>query len=235
MSCKVVICDDNKNIRMFLELMLQSHEGMSVVGMGENGKDAVSLCKKLKPDLLLIDMEMDSAYDGIDAIKNIREFDLNVKIIVLTIYNNNDYLGKSFANGADNFLLKDQSPVEIYETIENVLSGKSSFSQHVATGLKDFIVSHHKENSEHDLAYKEATRIYKMLTKTELEIVVLLHKGYTRNEIAQIKVVESGTVKTHITHILRKFHHKKTASFIEELDKIDFFAYLEEVSAEGDI
>jgi len=225
----VVLCDDNKNIRAFLRFVLSEQHNIDFVAEGENGSDAVRLCRELSPALLLIDIEMATKTDGIDAIEEIRTFNSEIKIIVITVYDNDDFVIDAFARGADNFLLKDQTPDEILAIIDSTINGQSNISQIVAQKLKNYIARNvHKKNTN-ETNYIESVRILSLLTNTELDILILLRQGLTRKEISDIKMVELGTIKTHITNLLKKFENNRSSDLIKYLENMGFFDFLDTI------
>ena len=230
MPYKIVICDDNKNVRAFLKMILTQRSNIDVIAEGSSGADAVFLCRKFSPDLLLIDVQMEEDSDGINAISKIREFSSEIKIIVLTVYSNDEFVINAFRNGADNFILKDLSAEEILKTVEDTLHGTSTLSQMVANKLKNFVKRDGDVQKEREENYCRSVQIISLLTKTELEILLMIRDGKNREEISKEKVIEEGTVKTHITNILKKLKYRKTADAIRELEKIGFFYYADEIS-----
>lgn len=233
MPIRFVICDDDPFFRSFLRMLLAGQNNFTLVAEGASGAEAVTLCREYKPDLLLIDIQMESECDGIDAIKEIRAFDEDLRIVVLTVYGNEAYIVNAFRNGADNFLCKEQSAQEIMETIQDVLTVRPRLSQNVAHALKSYVARTSERERQAETNYKQAVEILSMLTKTELEILILLRQGYTREGIAQKKVVELGTIKTHINRILKKFNVRRTSVVLQRLESIDFFRYIDEQMITG--
>lgn len=225
---RVVICDDDPFFRDFFRMLLAQQGDFTVVAEGASGADAVSLCKEHRPDLLLVDVQMDSPAAGIDAIRAIRSFDSEVRIIVLTVYGSDKYIIGSFRNGADGFLQKDQAVPEIMKTIRDVLAGKVRISQDVAQALKSYISQTGQREQLAEANYRQCMEIQSMLTRSELEILLLLRRGYTREAIAKKKVIELSTIKTHINRILKKFNARRTSAVLKKLDEIDFFRYVSE-------
>ena len=200
---------------------------MEVVAEGESGHDAVRLCRELRPSLLLTDIEMESKVDGLEAIDKIRCFDSDVKIIVLTVYDSDDFIVDSFVYGADNFIIKDQTHTEMLSIIESTLNGEAHISQIVAKKLKNHVVSNVQKKQQEKKNYVENMRTLSVITKTEMEILLLLRQGLTRKEISSIKMVELGTIKTHITNILKKFKRNRVSVLIKEFEEAGFFDCLE--------
>lgn len=226
MAHRIIVCDDNRHMREFLRWIIKSHPALDLVTEGESGAQAVALCREHHPDLMLIDVQMEGPCDGIDAIAEIRRFDGHVKLIVFTVYSNDEFVIRAFQNGADNFLLKDTAGAEICKAIDDTLAGNEQLSQLVAKKLRDYVASGSLQPQRDDI--QEIVHLLGVLTRTEQEILQLLHKGYSREDISRLKVVEPITIKAHITNILRKTGQHRTRQLIEHLEEIGFFRYTNE-------
>lgn len=229
MPYRIVVCDDCKNVRDFLRYIIKTRVDLNIVAEGSSGSEAVSLCKTYKPDLILIDIEMKERDDGIFAIKKIRNVDSNVKIIVLTAYSNDEFIINAFKNGADNFIMKELPPDNILEVIYDTMKGSVWLSPVVAQKLKKFITRGDEITRTKEQKYIEAMKALSMLTRTEIEILLMVRKGYSRREISDEKVVSLGTVKTHITNILKKLDYNNMKDAIKGLETIGFFTYISEI------
>lgn len=229
MPYKIVVCDDCKNVRNFLRYIIKTREDLSIVAEGTSGAEAVRLCRLYKPDLILIDIEMQEKDDGIHAIRKIRNIDSNIKIIVLTAYSNDEFIVNAFKNGADNFILKELPPGSILEVIYGTMKGSVWLSPVVAKKLKMFITRSDEITRTKEKKYVEAMKVLSMLTRTEIEILLMIREGYSRREISDEKVVSLGTVKTHITNILKKLEYSNMKDAIKGLESIDFFTYVSEI------
>lgn len=106
---KVIVVDDQKIIREGLKMILSLDDEIEVLGEGENGLDAISLCRDLNPDVVLIDIRM-PIMDGVLATEKIKELNKGIKILILTTFNEDEYIFKSIKNGANGYLLKDADP-----------------------------------------------------------------------------------------------------------------------------
>lgn len=232
MAYRIVICDDNAHVRAFLGIILSQAQGMHVVAEGVSGRDAVALCRSQQPDLLLVDVQMETDHDGIEAIAQIRQFDTSVKIIVLTVYSDDDFIIEAFQSGADNFIMKDLSPGEILQNISETLAGNARLSQLVAGKLKNYVARSGQTQRDREEKRRRAVKILSSLTRTELEILQLVRQGYTREEISHKKYIELGTVKTHINRLLKKLSCKRTAEAIHMLEDIGFFDYVDSLENE---
>jgi len=231
MSRRLIVCDDNKNMRAFLQWIINAHPDLELVAEGESGAQAVALCRTHRPDLMLIDVQMDSANDGIDAIAEIRRFDSEVKIIVLTVYSDDNFVINAFRNGANNFLLKDTSAPEILRAIEDTLEDNEVLSQMVAKKLRNYVARSASmvQQPAQQKDIRDVMQLMNAFTRTEQEILTLLHEGYTRKEISAQKVIEPVTVKAHISNILRKVKLHRMDQVLSYLEEIGYFSYFNDI------
>jgi len=191
---KVLIVDDQALIREGLSLMLSLYDEIQIVGQATNGEEALNFLKKEKADVILMDIRM-PIMDGVEATKLIKDSYPNVKIIILTTFNEDEYILKGLKNGADGYILKDISSKELVDTIKSVHNGNMMFHGDVAKTLASAVVD--KKNAKKE-------EIFNSLTARELEIAKLIGQGKSNKEISQILYITEGTVKNHVTKILDK-------------------------------
>lgn len=191
---KVLIVDDQALIREGLSLMLSLYDEIQIVGQVTNGEEALNFLKKEKADVILMDIRM-PIMDGVEATKLIKDSYPNVKIIILTTFNEDEYILKGLKNGADGYILKDISSKELVDTIKSVHNGNMMFHGDVAKTLASAVVD--KKNAKKE-------EIFNSLTARELEIAKLIGQGKSNKEISQILYITEGTVKNHVTKILDK-------------------------------
>ncbi len=183
-SIRVLIADDHPVVRRGLTALIEGWKDMKLVGEASTGKEAVDLYRRLRPDVTLLDLRMPEM-DGIAAIKVIRAQDAAVRIIVLTIYDDDEDIYRALQAGAAAYLLKDASPEELAETVRAVHAGQMRIPPAVAAKLAQRL----RESG---------------LTARELEILRLLAAGKSNKEIATTLGLSGNTVKVHITHLFSK-------------------------------
>jgi len=206
---KVLIVDDQALIREGLSLMLSLYDEVEIVGQVSHGKEAIDFLKKEEVDVILMDIRM-PVMDGVEATKIIKEEYPNVRIIILTTFNEDEYILKGLKNGADGYVLKDISSKELVNTIKSVYNGDVMLHKDVAKTLAIAIMNN-KDRKENILS---------RLTDRELEIAKLIGEGKSNKEISQILYITEGTVKNHITKILDKLQLRdrtQLALFIKDL------------------
>ncbi len=188
---RLVVVDDHVLFRRGLVSLLADMPEFEVVGEAGNGLDAMDVVKETRPEVVLMDINM-PRMDGILAVQGLREAKITVKILMLTIsQDDGDLLGAIHA-GADGYLLKNTEPEELRRSILRVCQGQGALSPEVtSTVLK--IVARHQGNETQTL-----------LSDRELEVLACLADGQTTIQIANHLFISENTVKTHIRHILEK-------------------------------
>lgn len=194
---KVLIVDDQNLIREGLAMMLNLYDTISIVGEATNGKDAIKVLGRQEVDLILMDIRM-PIMDGVEATKIIKEKHPEVKVLILTTFNEDEYIFEGLKNGADGYLLKDISSEELVKAIQTVYEGNILLQPDVAKKMISSIDRKQTKQSNLDKG------IFKELTKKEYEIALLIGEGKSNKEIVEILYIAEGTVKNHITRILDK-------------------------------
>lgn len=191
---KVLIVDDQNLIREGLAMMLSLYDTIILVGTANNGKEAIDALEGQDVDLILMDIRM-PLMDGVEATKIIKERYPNVKVLILTTFNEDEYIFEGLKNGADGYLLKDISSEELVKAIETVYQGNILLQPDIAKRMVDSIYKKDKGSKNDKL---------KELTKREYEIALLVGEGKSNKEISNKLFITEGTVKNHITKILDK-------------------------------
>jgi len=190
---KVLIVDDQSLIREGLRMMLSLYDEIIIVGEATNGKKAIEFLDKEEVDLILMDIRM-PIMDGVEATRIIKEKYPKIKVLILTTFNEDEYIFEGLKNGADGYLLKDIPSEELVKAIETVYKGNVLLQPDVA---KKIIAAMSPKNPiKKDILFK--------LTKRENEIALLISEGKTNREISQLLFITEGTVKNHLTNILDK-------------------------------
>lgn len=213
---KVLIVDDQSLIREGLNTMLSLYDTIFIVDEATNGKEAIEILGREEIDLILMDIRM-PVMDGVEATKQIKENYPNTKVLILTTFNEDEYIFEGLKSGADGYLLKDISSKELVKAIETVYRGNTLLQSDVAKKMIKSIGD--KVNIQDSVA----NTIFKELTKKEYEIALLIGEGKSNKEIGKILYIAEGTVKNHITKILSKLELRdrtQLAVLIKEYSKI---------------
>ena len=191
---RVVIADDHELARAGLQAMLTNQRGLKLVGEATNGSEALELCRRLQPDLALIDVRM-PGLDGLSTCRAIKQECPGTSVILVTIHENTEYLFDALKAGAAGYVLKDISQRELITSIQGVLRGDSMLNKELVIRLLQRLTTEtpHQDEEAPD-----------RLSPREREVLQLLARGQTNREIAQHLTVSSSTVKIHVEHILAK-------------------------------
>lgn len=196
---KVLIADDQELIRDSLSYMLGTYEKLEVVGTAMNGREAVDQALHLRPDVILMDVRM-PVMDGISALNEIKEKIPEIKVIVLTTFDEDEYIYKSIMKGASGYLLKSCATDELVNAIEVVYGGKALLNPDVTKIVMELFSDMAKSN----FTPLNKEDILESITKNELKIIKLIGMGYSNKEINYELNFSEGTVRNYISSILQK-------------------------------
>lgn len=193
-SIRIVIADDHAVVREGLRTLISTKPGMEVVGEAADGAEAVTKVRALAPDVILLDMVMPRK-NGLQAIHEIKQENPGARILVLTSFDDDERVFSAIKAGALGYLLKDSSPQQLLQAIQDVYQGRSSL--HPSIALKVI----RELNQPSDLPPTEEP-----LTEREMETLRLIAQGLTNQEIADTLTISERTVGKHVSNILDKLH-----------------------------
>lgn len=206
---KVLLVDDQQILAEGIKSVLQTSSELSVVGIASDGLRAVDACMQLKPDVVLMDIRMPNM-NGVVATKRIKEIDDNIKIIVLTTFDDSDYILSAINNGASGYLLKDIGATALIDAIKNAYNGDTILPAKIAKKITDAaaMVTNDKEYK-----LKKAFN----LSEREVEIALMLYDGFTNRQIASALKLTDGTSRNYISSIYLKLGVDGRAAAVEKI------------------
>jgi NarL family two-component system response regulator LiaR len=191
---RVLICDDQDIVRQGLEVILSTVSSIEVVGAAEDGAQALELVSQTRPDVVLMDLKM-PGMNGIVATQRIRDQFPEVKVLVLTTYDADEWVFDAIRSGASGYLLKDTPREELIRAIEGTASGKT----HVDPDVAGKLFAHAARTTP-----EPKTKIVEELSAREVEVLKLLARGLSNADIAQRLFLSEGTVRNYVSAILAK-------------------------------
>jgi DNA-binding NarL/FixJ family response regulator len=215
---RVLIVDDDDLMRAGLRGVLASDERIELVGEANDGRQAVYRTRLLKPDVVLMDVRMPDL-DGISATRELLTAFPDVKVVILTTFEQDDYIFGALSAGASGFLLKRTRPEELIAAIHTIAAGDSLLSPSVTSRVIERMAGQPSPDATRDARLQE-------LTPRETEVLSLMARGLSNAEIAATLVIEESTVKTHVKRILAKLDARDRVQAV-------IFAYESGLSSAG--
>jgi two-component system, NarL family, response regulator LiaR len=192
---KVLICDDQVMVRQGLQTILNNADAnIQVVGLAQDGADALDLIPRRKPNVILMDLKMPNM-NGVQATRMIKKTYPKIKILVLTTYDADEWVFDAIRAGADGYLLKDANQSQLVKAIQDVAAGQTPVDPAVAGKLFTQVAQHAPEND---------TTLAEKLSAREVELLSLLAKGFSNADIAEQLFLSEGTVRNYLSNIFTK-------------------------------
>jgi DNA-binding NarL/FixJ family response regulator len=191
---KIIICDDQAIVRDGLVMLLKLEKDVQIIGTAEDGAQVVELVEKERPDLVLMDLKM-PIMNGVEATRRIKARFPEIKVLVLTTYDDDQWVFDAIQAGASGYLLKDTPREKLVEAVRGTVTGKSYVDPSIAGKVLEQVSSHQTQ---------PATSITNKLTDREIEILRLVARGLSNTDIAERLFLSEGTVRNHVSAILSK-------------------------------
>ena len=206
-SYHIVLVDDHILFRQGLKRILDERSDLEVVGEVDCGLELLKLLKNLVPDLIILDISMPNLR-GIEAIHEIKMNHPKVKILVLTMHKDREYLHQAITAGAEGYLLKEDADAELFSAIDRVRRGRIYVSPNLSEGLTDDWVK--ISRGDHQPSFEP-----ERLTVREREVLKLIAEGKSGREIGDLLFISARTVERHRANIMEKLNLKKTADLVK--------------------
>ncbi len=212
MKIKVLIADDNSFIREGMKIILSTYEEFEVLETVNDGQEALDYCKKHDVDIALLDVRMPNM-NGVEATKLICE-ETKTKPLILTTFDDDEYILEAVKNGAKGYLLKNNDPERIRDAIKGVYNGQTVMQDVVLDKIKCNLLENKEEESKIDK---------NLFTERELSIIALIAKGFSNKEISKQLFISEGTIANYITSILGKtdLEHRTQIAIYYLTGKVD--------------
>jgi DNA-binding NarL/FixJ family response regulator len=198
MAIRVLLVDDQALFREGLETLLSVHKDIQIVGQASNGQEAVEVAAQVHPDVVLMDVRM-PVLDGVRATRRLKKAMPQCRVIVLTTFDDDEYIFDALRTGAAGYLLKDVASARLVEAIRATARGESILEPSVAAKV---IAEFTRVSSM--VPPTQMEQLVEPLSERELEILAWIARGSSNKEIADQLFIAEGTVKNHVTHILGK-------------------------------
>ena len=203
---KIILADDHVLIRRGLKKIIDGDPTLEVIGDVNDGLELLTLLRKCCPDLILLDISMPNLR-GIEAIKEAKKLCSKVKVLILTMHSSREFLCSALSNGADGYLLKEDSDVELLAAISKCLNGQSYISAVLTEGISE-------EELENLCVGKQGSNVVALTTR-EKQVLTLVAEGKKSKDIAELLSISIRTVEHHRANIMKKTQIKNTAELIK--------------------
>ena len=205
---KILLADDHVMFRRGVRSLIQGMDNVEVVGEAGDGLELLRLMKDIHPHLVIMDISMPNLR-GLEATREIKSLDPGVKVLILSMHKEREYLYHALTAGAEGYLLKEDADGELISAIETLRQGGTFISPLLSAQMADIFVDKFQAGGEPRTAAGEP------LTIREREIVKLIAEGKSSKEIGELLFISSRTVQHHRANIMRKLNLKKTADLIK--------------------
>ena len=219
---RVALAEDHEVLREKYSALVSFEADIELVGTAKSMQEIIALAESQQPDVILMDVEMDTNDAGIRATEYISQKLPSIKIVMLTVHDDRENIVGALNMGACGYVLKSGSALEIIQAIRKAYNNSPYLSSEVTKTMIAEVrgIDQKRENMMYIM------NILSILTKTELSILLLLYQGKTQKEICELRCIEMSTVKTHTQNILRKFGRSRIKSVISDIESQNLFPYL---------
>lgn len=223
---KVIVVDDMLDIREYFSMILSKEPDMDIVGLASSGIEAIQKARETKPDVILMDIQMETRTAGIDAVKVIKSNDPDIKIIILTIHEEDEYLFQAYCAGVMDYIVKTNSITQILNSIRTVHTNELR----LRPGVADKIIEEFTRLKENEGTMIYTLNIISKLTNSEYEILKCFYEGQSYKAISDTRFVSQSTVKSQVNSILKKFELKSMKEVVKLLKHLNFSEFIKKAN-----
>jgi len=216
---RLAICDDYKHFINTMHLEIMDYDDIELVGECNMSVDCIPMLSKCKPDVLLLDIQIETSSAGIEILPKIKALFPDLKIIMITVSEIEEDIFNAITNGADNYILKEMSNSDILKKVVETYNGQAVIDN--AIFQKYLSQSKIKSNDYDSLLFLIA--IISKLTKSEFEVLKMLCMKKTYSQIARERFTSESTVRTIVSHITKKFNIDNINTLISQVNNLELF------------
>ncbi len=221
----ILVVDDNNEIREYFISILNHEADIEIIGSASSGMEAVKIAEQLHPDIILMDIQMETRTAGIDAARQIIKEHANTKVIILTILEDDDLLFQAYCAGVMDYIIKTDSISQILDSIRRVYSNELILRPLYAEKIIDEL--NRVKAQQKSLMF--SLNILSKLSNSEFEILKCIYQGMSYKQISEARYVSSVTVKSQIHSILKKFGMRSMKEVNKKLDEVRFDQIIEQL------
>ena len=204
----ILLADDHVMFRRGIQRIIQGINDVEVVGEANDGFELIALLKTTSPQLVILDISMPNLR-GLEATREIKIINPEVKVLILTMHKDQEYLYHAFATGAEGYLLKEDADSELIFAIDTLKKGGTYISPLLASQVADLFMQKSRPGG------KQTASPSQLLSTREREIIKLIAEGKSHKEVAELLFISSRTVEHHRANIMKKLNVKKTADLVK--------------------
>ena len=210
---KILLVDDQMILAEGIKSVLETCPDFKIAGIACDGAEAVAMCEKHKPDVVLMDIRMPNM-NGVVATKRIKEINSGIKIIILTTFDDSDYILSAINNGASGYLLKDIGSTALIDAVKNAYAGDTILPSKIAKKITDAAMT---VSSAKEIKLKMTYG----LSDREVEIALMLTDGFTNRQIASVMKLSDGTARNYISSIYSKLGVESRTSAVQKIKELN--------------
>lgn len=214
---KVALADDHEIIRNGIKMVLENESQINVIWEASDGQETLDKMNEMQPDVLIVDIRM-PMLNGLEVTQKLKQKDPSIKILVLTMHDDSEYIIKSLEYGADGYILKDTNKIEFIKAVKMVNDGQKYYSGDVSTTIVNYLSNPKATLATNQGQSKNDHKDYQ-LTRRELEILKMIYDGVPNKEIAEVLGKSVRTIETHRFNIMKKVEVNNITELLKKVER----------------